>query len=75
MVIHWNVECEQGMQLESKSGMQLQERILDLQVPDALARLEVFTVKEAALTFDCRSNDQGIVPGKPKLVLRRRASP
>ena len=57
--------CSSAAFPRSNSG--LQERVLDLQISDALAGPEVFAVQDAALAFHCRCNDEGIVPGKPEL--------
>jgi hypothetical protein len=40
----------------------LPERVLNLEALESLAVLEVLTVEDATLTFDHRSQDQGVIP-------------
>jgi hypothetical protein len=43
---------------------ELEKRVFDPQILEPLAMLEILAVEDAALTFNRRGHDEGVVPGK-----------
>ena len=54
----------QGVALERNCRGVSEERVDDTQARELLAVLKILAIENAALAFDGRGNDQGVVPGK-----------
>jgi hypothetical protein len=46
------------------TGLGLKERVLDMEVVEFLAVLEVLGIEDAAIGFESGGDDKGVVPGE-----------
>ncbi len=70
-----SISIKQWNLLESVSGIDLIERIFDGQSFDPLAVPQVFAIEGFATSFECGSNDEGILKTEPIAGLQVETAP